>query len=239
VLADPTRVMLYNRGQAYTRAALTPRGDRCEWFSLPAEAVLAARRAHGRADGDEDAPFGAASFAPGSPRMYLLAQAIDRHLAGPGADVDALFVEEATLTLLDHVAASLAELEGRRVRSAPAPAHRRLAAAAERLLATRFAEPGLTLPKLAAELDSSPFHLARVFRQVTGRSLHAWRMALRLRAAVEPLLDGGAEDLTRLALELGFSSHSHFSAAFRATYGVTPSQLPRLPLSRLSTILTA
>lgn len=31
------------------------------------------------------------------------------------------------------------------------------------------------------------------------------------------------EGLTMLALELGFSSHSHFSAAFRREFGVAPS----------------
>jgi AraC-like DNA-binding protein len=34
-------------------------------------------------------------------------------------------------------------------------------------------------------------------------------------------------DLTRVALELGFSSHSHFSAAFRSQFGLSPSLLRR------------
>jgi AraC-like DNA-binding protein len=33
-----------------------------------------------------------------------------------------------------------------------------------------------------------------------------------------------ADDLTALALDLGFSSHSHFSAVFRRTFGLTPSR---------------
>jgi AraC-like DNA-binding protein len=32
-----------------------------------------------------------------------------------------------------------------------------------------------------------------------------------------------ASDLTALAFDLGFSSHSHFSAAFRRAFGCTPS----------------
>jgi AraC-like DNA-binding protein len=40
--------------------------------------------------------------------------------------------------------------------------------------------------------------------------------------ALEPLADG-AGDLTRIALDLGFSSHSHFTAAFRRHFGLTPS----------------
>ena len=49
---------------------------------------------------------------------------------------------------------------------------------------------------------------------------------LRLRASLEHLADG-ADDLTTLALDLGFSSHSHFTAAFRQTYGRTPAEFQR------------
>ena len=56
-------------------------------------------------------------------------------------------------------------------------------------------------------------------------------MALRLRAALERIADG--EDVATLALALGFSSHSHFTSAFRRAFGVAPSQV------RSSKILTA
>jgi AraC-like DNA-binding protein len=35
------------------------------------------------------------------------------------------------------------------------------------------------------------------------------------------------DNLTTLALTLGFSSHSHFSAAFRKAYGRTPAEFQR------------
>ncbi|TLZ02650.1 MAG: helix-turn-helix transcriptional regulator, partial [Gammaproteobacteria bacterium] len=38
---------------------------------------------------------------------------------------------------------------------------------------------------------------------------------------------GTYEDLSALSLDLGFSSHSHFSAAFQRTYGRTPSEFRR------------
>ena len=52
--------------------------------------------------------------------------------------------------------------------------------------------------------------------------LHRYLTRLRLRAALERLA-GGANDLTALALDLGFSSHSHFADAFRREFGRTPS----------------
>jgi len=42
-------------------------------------------------------------------------------------------------------------------------------------------------------------------------------------AALEHRLEHGA-DLTEAALDAGFSSHSHFTAAFTAEFGVPPSR---------------
>ena len=40
------------------------------------------------------------------------------------------------------------------------------------------------------------------------------------------------EDISALSLELGFSSHSHFSAAFQQTYGRSPSEFRQFLLHR-------
>jgi AraC-like DNA-binding protein len=70
----------------------------------------------------------------------------------------------------------------------------------------------------------SPFHLARIFQQQTGVPVHRYLTQLRLRASLERLADG-EEDLTTIALELGFSSHSHFTDAFRREFGQPPSEI--------------
>jgi AraC-like DNA-binding protein len=49
-----------------------------------------------------------------------------------------------------------------------------------------------------------------------------YRYQLRLRLARALALMEGDSDLSQLALELGFASHSHFSAAFTRTYGRSP-----------------
>lgn len=208
VVADPTVVMIYNRDQLYTRRAIAPIGDLCAWFAFDAVAILSAR---GDTDGDRDRPFGALMSTPSSARMYFLAHAALRNLHDP------LAVEEASLSLLDHtlVRPRIAEV---------APAHRELADATRRLLAQRFADHD-SLQVIANTLGTSAFHLARVFRRATGRSLHAHRTELRIRAAIERL--PAADDLAALAVELGFSSHSHFTAAFKKHVGVAPSQARR------------
>ena len=68
----------------------------------------------------------------------------------------------------------------------------------------------------------SPFQLCLIFRRETGTTLHGFRERLRMAAALERLRESRAE-LTDIALDLGYSGHSHFSASFRREFGVTPS----------------
>jgi len=97
--------------------------------------------------------------------------------------------------------------------------------AAKTYLASRMSER-VTLGAVARAVGASPFHLARLFRRRTGAPVHRYLMCLRLRASLERLADG-ANDLTALALELGFSSHSHFTDSFRREFGRTPSDVRR------------
>jgi AraC-like DNA-binding protein len=50
---------------------------------------------------------------------------------------------------------------------------------------------------------------------------------LRLRLARALDLLGQYDDLTSLSMDLGFSSHSHFSSTFRQAYGRTPAEFRR------------
>jgi AraC family transcriptional regulator len=88
------------------------------------------------------------------------------------------------------------------------------------------------LAALAREVDCSPFHLARQFRSITGETIARYLLRLRLAIALERLAQG-EDDLARLARELGFAHHSHFSARFRDTFGLTPSAARGLPGRRM------
>jgi AraC-like DNA-binding protein len=82
-----------------------------------------------------------------------------------------------------------------------------------------------TLTEIAAEVGVSPVYLTQVFQQVEGLPLYRYQLQLRLARALDLL--GGHIDLTGLALDLGFSSHSHFSAAFKRAYGQSPLEFQR------------
>ncbi|MBV9561688.1 MAG: helix-turn-helix transcriptional regulator [Bradyrhizobium sp.] len=80
--------------------------------------------------------------------------------------------------------------------------------------------------RLARIANLSSFHLCHVFRQITGTSLYRYVLRERLSSALAAVLDGG-DDLTSIALEAGFASHSHFTAHFRKFFGCTPAVLRR------------
>jgi AraC family transcriptional regulator len=135
---------------------------------------------------------------------------------------DRLFVEEAVLSILGSVTALAYAHEAARPHARPRR-HRDgdLVEAARDVIARRFTE-NLSLSEIAREVECSVFHLARIFRARTGFSLHGYRNQLRLRAALERLHQPGV-DLIDIALDLGFSSHSHFTETFRRCFGRTPS----------------
>ena len=77
-----------------------------------------------------------------------------------------------------------------------------------------------TLAEIGSAVGVSPVYLTQVFRQVEGLPLYRYQLQLRLAQALDLLDD--CSDLTGLALDLGFSSYSHFSTAFKQAYGLTP-----------------
>ena len=87
-----------------------------------------------------------------------------------------------------------------------------------------------TLAEIAAEVRGSPVYLTQVFQQVEGLPLYRYQLRLRLARALDLLAQ--YDDLTALSLDLGFSSHSHFSAVFRQAYGRSPSEFRRSALHR-------
>jgi AraC-like DNA-binding protein len=83
-----------------------------------------------------------------------------------------------------------------------------------------------TLGEIAAEVRTSPVYLTQVFQQVEGMPLYRYQLRVRLARALDLL--GQYDDLTALSLDLDFSSHSHFTSAFRSVYGRTPSEFRKL-----------
>ena len=223
-IADPTVITLYNRRQQYERRAISADGDRCDWFAVSANVLRGALAAYDPAAADEERPI-RFTHVRSDADTYLdqrrvFADALNTRGAEP------LDIEERVVALLDRV---LSQAYDARRGLAPAGSDARaadLADAAKRWVAPRVAQR-LTLTRIAAAVGVSPFHLCRAFRRATGTTLHAYRDEVRLRLGLERL-ERGESDLTRLALDLGYSSHSHFTAAFRASFHTAPSVARKL-----------
>jgi AraC-like DNA-binding protein len=103
--------------------------------------------------------------------------------------------------------------------------HLRRSRAVERVKEAVAVAParGWSVANLAKIANLSPFHLCHVFRERTGTSIYDYVLRERLAQALQAVLDGG--DITAIALEAGFASHSHFTARFKRFFGSTPSAL--------------
>ena len=101
----------------------------------------------------------------------------------------------------------------------------------ERAKATIAGDPfgDWSLADVARAVGTSPYHLTRSFKRVTGLSLHAYRLQLRLQAGLERAV--GGEPLDRIAVDCGFAHHSHFTATFREHFGTTPSVLRKISIA--------
>lgn len=82
-----------------------------------------------------------------------------------------------------------------------------------------------SLQDIGRQVGCSPFHLSRIFAREMGKSMTSYLRELRLeRAAL--LLRSGDCNVTEAALEVGYSSLSHFTAAFRQMFGCCPGLYP-------------
>lgn len=204
VAADPTTVLVFAAGEPYRVSHPADGGDDC--LVLAYDAAILDEALHDRA----------AASAALAPATQFRAAALAVLLAGGRAE--RLEAEEAAVTALGAVAADL----GAAPPAPPlGPAQRRRAEAVRAMLA---ADPAArwTLDAVARAAGCSPFHLARQFRAATGQSVAGHLLRLRLALALERMAEGETA-LGRLAVELGFAHHSHFSARFRAVFGMTPS----------------
>jgi AraC-like DNA-binding protein len=101
------------------------------------------------------------------------------------------------------------------------------------ILRERLAEPP-TLEKLGRLVGCSPFHLSRTFSAANGMTIPQYTRQLRMERAAE-LLKSGKFNVTEAALEVGYSSLSHFSQAFHDTFGCCPGLYPlRTPTQKSS-----
>jgi AraC family transcriptional regulator len=126
------------------------------------------------------------------------------------------------------VAHELLRMQGNLRRRRP-PTRGSLAVWQQRTVATYIEEhlaEAIPLHALAKLVDLSPYYFCRAFKQSFGIPPHRYHVNRRIERA-KTLMAEREPSVTDVALEVGFSETSSFSAAFRHTTGTTPTEYRR------------
>lgn len=219
-VAEANQVLFFNAGEGYRVSHPVPGGDANLTLVISAPllheiaprsflrdgATLSFRQQRLRVDARTQA------------LVAMLRHSLRQNIAEP------LEGESLALTLVQRA------LGPRTTHAAGASAGRQRLVDRAKLVLTSDLARRWTLAEIAAEVRCSPVYLTQVFQQVEGMPLYRYQLRLRLARALDLLAQ--YDDLTSLSLELGFSSHSHFSAAFREVYGQSPSDFRQSAIHR-------
>lgn len=206
IVVDPTIAVFRNAGDEQVTTHPSDEGDRNTELQFPPD-VLGSLLNNRDRFRHQTASISEAVTAR---HRRLLRRLQKRSVANP------LEIEEEALSLL----AAVCQIE-------PTPkvnqAQQKVVDETRQYLAWHFRQE-LDLSTVATAVGSSPFHLSRIFRKATGRSVTEYRTALRVRFAIDRLAEGD-DDLSRLAVEAGFYDHAHMTNTFRRRLGSPPSHL--------------
>jgi AraC-like DNA-binding protein len=211
-LLYPGALLLGNHGWCFECGHAHGVGDRCislnvraEQFGEIAAAVASTSRFR----------FSAPSLPPSPKALPVIAL-----MEALSPTASSLRSEEFALGLIERVIALMAG----DCTPPPAPTGReaRRVVEAIRFVASDAARP-LQLKEMAASAGMSKYHFLRVFRRLTGVTPHQYLISARLRRAALALASSRRPVIT-IALEAGFGDLSTFNKAFRAAFGLTPTQ---------------
>ncbi|WP_274474882.1 AraC family transcriptional regulator [Mangrovimonas aestuarii] len=91
---------------------------------------------------------------------------------------------------------------------------------AKDIVISRMAEPP-TLQELADEIGLNLKKLKEGFKQIYGDSVYSFLFDYKMEVA-RKLLESGEHNVNEVGLKVGYSTASHFIAAFKKKYGTTP-----------------
>ena len=128
--------------------------------------------------------------------------------------------KSGVLALLLHLCRHYSSPRREDVTNAPTLEHVRRAV---RYMRANFAQK-ITSDDIAASAGLSKFHFQREFKRITGRTPNYYLNAIRSTYARQ-LLESGRYSVKEVAVQCGFTNHSHFSNVFHQYIGLLPSQV--------------
>lgn len=227
VTADVNQAVFFSRSSTYRVSHPSDCGDRGTVFSVsPRVLTDIVRELDPTIDDHPDQPFLFVTGPCESSVFWRHRELVQRLESADSNPLEPLWADVTALQLVADVLESAFVHRGvarKPKKTGTDSDHAERTEAVKTYLAARMNER-VTLDDVARAVHVSPFHLARIFQQQTGVPVHRYLTQLRLRASLERLADD-ASDITEIALELGFSSHSHFTDAFRREFGHPPSEV--------------
>ncbi len=219
VVVDTATAVLHRPGATYR--TLHPRGCNDSGISIAfrddiAEEALARHKRARRSD----APMATVTARPMRLAMQQLVMTWRRR---GGLDVDTIAMEELAVEMLAAAAADGRESSASRAQTGLD--HRRIVDDTREYLGVHFRE-SIRLETIAHDVGSSPFHLSRIFKEITGSTIRGYLQRLRLCAAVHRLLET-REPLAQIALESGFAHQSHLTDVCTRQTGLAPAAIRR------------
>jgi AraC family transcriptional regulator len=214
-VAEPNQVLFFNGGESYRISHPVVGGDACLSLALGEDWLREIAPAEHVRGGQE------VTFRPPRLRIDSRTQALVALLRYSLIDngAEPLEAESLTLSLVRHALKHELSYAPRSV-----AARQKIVDRVKVLLSSDVARRW-TLAEIAAKVGGSPVYLTQLFQKFEGIPLYRYQMRLRLARSLQML--GEYDDLARLGLDLGFSSHSHFSAAFKQAFGRSPAQFQR------------
>lgn len=212
-LSHPNVLNVYDGNQDYVRYQPAAYDDICDWFEYSPVAMTQALGQRHLSELDAKPLFS-------TPQMYLKQRALVTGLRC--GSVDEAHAQCVSMDILDDTlrhrfdAGKKPQLSfSKRLR------YLDIALEVEKYILANLQQHFL-LEELASKLAVSPFHLCRIFKLINNVSIHEYQLQLRLRLSLGDL--PRCRDIAQLALDNGFSSHSHYSTRFKRVFGCTPKQ---------------
>ncbi|SPM43218.1 AraC family transcriptional regulator [Mycobacterium numidiamassiliense] len=215
-VADANQMVITNADEAYRVSHPVAGGDATLTLAVDAPTLLEVTPLEYRCS--RERPALNRSLLRIDPRTQLLAAQLRQRLLRES--IDRLEAETQVLHLIRHALGSNASHSSR-------PGSRNPEKMADQVKMLLSADPWRrwTLATIAEEVSVTPVYLTDAFRRVEGIPLYRYHLQLRLAFGLTVLPH--CDDLMALAIDLGFHSHSHFSASFKKTFGHTPSEFKR------------
>lgn len=232
VTADVSQSVFFAKGSCYSVSHPSDCGDRGTIFALDQIVLEDMMRDLSPYAADEAIPFTSGPCSPDAFwRHRQLVQALEKAATEPVAP---LWVEEGAMRLMATILEAAFEyhsVDRKNYRDSTKELHAEHVECAKTYLVSHL-NKDVSLEAIARASHTSPFHLSRLFQKATGISIHRYLTVLRLRASLERLAES-SENLTNIAMDFGFSSHSHFTSSFQREFGCTPSDVRRSARGKL------